>query len=194
MWCLNHKYCTAIKCVCHSENINIASQFKDGAECLGDKQKNCTLKVKNITDTDAGEYRFRFITAKNKWTGQDGVTLNITELRVLMNSSSGNGTIREGDSVHLTCESLNCSLNQSEFIWVKDKQRLLETHSTLHFSSVSSRHEGNYSCALKGGGDRSEEFQLDIQGEKFTLYLLIQSNHNVLPRSILISFSIDTSA
>uniref|UniRef100_A0A8C9UZ02 Ig-like domain-containing protein n=1 Tax=Scleropages formosus TaxID=113540 RepID=A0A8C9UZ02_SCLFO len=163
MWCFNDEDCMDTKYVCHSENMSIASQFKDRAECLGDKQKNCTLKVKNVTDTDTGEYRFRFITEKNKWTGQDGVTLNITGLRVLMNSSSRNGTIIEGDSVNLTCATKGCSLNPSEFIWVKDKQHLLETLSMLHFNSISCQHEGNYSCALKDGGDRSEEFQLDIQ-------------------------------
>uniref|UniRef100_A0A8C9R447 Ig-like domain-containing protein n=1 Tax=Scleropages formosus TaxID=113540 RepID=A0A8C9R447_SCLFO len=163
MWCLNHMYCTGTEYVCHSENRSIAPQFKDRAQCLSDKQKNCTLKVKNITDTDAGEYRFRFISDKDRWTGQDGVTLIITELRVLMNSSSGNGTIREGDSVNLTCATKGCSLSQSEFIWVKDKERLQETHSTLHFNRVLCRNKGNYSCTFKGGGDQSEEFQLNIQ-------------------------------
>ncbi|XP_029109082.1 uncharacterized protein LOC114910771 [Scleropages formosus] len=163
MWCLNDTDCIDTEYVCHSENISIAPQFKDRAQCLGDKQKNCSLKVMNIRDTDAGEYRFRFITDKERWTGQDGVTLNITELSVLMNSSSKNGTIREGDSVNLTCATTGCSLSQSEFIWVKDKERLQETHSTLHFNRVSCRNKGNYSCAFKGGGNQSEEFQLDIQ-------------------------------
>ncbi|KPP62438.1 hypothetical protein Z043_119382, partial [Scleropages formosus] len=77
MWCFNHVSCVDTEYVCHSENINIASQFKDRAQCLGDKQKNCTLKVNNIRDTDAGEYRFRFFTDKTRWTGHNGVTLTI---------------------------------------------------------------------------------------------------------------------
>uniref|UniRef100_A0A8C9S3A5 Ig-like domain-containing protein n=1 Tax=Scleropages formosus TaxID=113540 RepID=A0A8C9S3A5_SCLFO len=192
MWCLNDTDCIDTEYVCHSENISIAPQFKDRAQCLGDKQKNCSLKVMNIRDTDAGEYRFRFITDKERWTGQDGVTLNITELSVLMNSSSKNGTIREGDSVNLTCATTGCSLSQSEFIWVKDKERLQETHSTLHFNRVSCRNKGNYSCAFKGGGNQSEEFQLDIQGEKFTSYFLIHSSQNILTTSKFF-FSTDTN-
>uniref|UniRef100_A0A8C9R771 Junctional adhesion molecule B-like n=2 Tax=Scleropages formosus TaxID=113540 RepID=A0A8C9R771_SCLFO len=163
MWCHHHKNCIDTKYVCHSRDINVSPEYKGRAECLGNEHQNCSLKVKNITDTDAGKYRFRFITNSNQWTGQDGVTLTITELRVSMKSLNKNGKIREGDSFNLTCATKGCSLSQSEFIWVKDKERLLETHSTLQFINVSCRHKGNYSCALKGGGDRSEEFQLDIQ-------------------------------
>uniref|UniRef100_A0A8C9RWS4 Junctional adhesion molecule B-like n=1 Tax=Scleropages formosus TaxID=113540 RepID=A0A8C9RWS4_SCLFO len=169
MWCHHHKNCIDTKYVCHSRDINVSPEYKGRAECLGNEHQNCSLKVKNITDTDAGKYRFRFITNSNQWTGQDGVTLTIT---VSMKSLNKNGKIREGDSFNLTCATKGCSLSQSEFIWVKDKERLLETHSTLQFINVSCRHKGNYSCALKGGGDRSEEFQLDIQGEKFTLYFM----------------------
>uniref|UniRef100_A0A8C9SDJ7 Junctional adhesion molecule B-like n=1 Tax=Scleropages formosus TaxID=113540 RepID=A0A8C9SDJ7_SCLFO len=137
MWCHHHKNCIDTKYVCHSRDINVSPEYKGRAECLGNEHQNCSLKVKNITDTDAGKYRFRFITNSNQWTGQDGVTLTITELRVSMKSLNKNGKIREGDSFNLTCATKGCSLSQSEFIWVKDKERLLETHSTLQFINVS---------------------------------------------------------
>uniref|UniRef100_A0A8C9TPL7 Junctional adhesion molecule B-like n=1 Tax=Scleropages formosus TaxID=113540 RepID=A0A8C9TPL7_SCLFO len=78
MWCHHHKNCIDTKYVCHSRDINVSPEYKGRAECLGNEHQNCSLKVKNITDTDAGKYRFRFITNSNQWTGQDGVTLTIT--------------------------------------------------------------------------------------------------------------------
>ncbi|XP_072565407.1 sialic acid-binding Ig-like lectin 12, partial [Paramormyrops kingsleyae] len=79
MWCHNHNDCIDTQYVCHNNNINVSSQYKDRAECLGDKEKNCALQITDITDTDAGVYRFRLITNKadGKWTGKDGVTLKV---------------------------------------------------------------------------------------------------------------------
>ncbi|XP_048864829.1 uncharacterized protein LOC125739109 [Brienomyrus brachyistius] len=79
MWCHNVSDCIDKPYVCHNNNINVSSQYKGRAECLGDKENNCTLRIKNITDDDAGVYKFRFITSNNngKWTGQPGVTLKV---------------------------------------------------------------------------------------------------------------------
>ncbi|KAG9334642.1 hypothetical protein JZ751_007465 [Albula glossodonta] len=74
--------------------------------------------------------------------------LTLPELTVT--SSRGNETIREGDSVTLTCIAKNCSLRQSELTWLKDKLHLPGTNATLEFSPFHSRHSGIYSCAVKG--------------------------------------------
>ncbi|XP_048876164.1 uncharacterized protein LOC125746328 isoform X2 [Brienomyrus brachyistius] len=136
------------------------------AECLGGKKKNCTLKISNTRKTDAGEYRFRFRSnaPRGQWTGQSGVKLYVHELRVVMTSSGVNGTLREGDSVNLTCDTGNCSHSQSEFTWFKDKQLLSDTQSTLQFDPVSYHHFGKYSCALKGHTETvSDAFILNAQ-------------------------------
>uniref|UniRef100_A0A8C9RBY7 Immunoglobulin domain-containing protein n=1 Tax=Scleropages formosus TaxID=113540 RepID=A0A8C9RBY7_SCLFO len=145
MWCLNHENCIQTLYVCHSKNVSVSSGYKDRAECLGDKEKYCTLMIKNIRHTDTGVYKFRFITDKDKWYGKEGVTVLITG-KVVMTSS--------------------CSLNQSEFIWFKDKEHLPETHFILHFHSVSLKHFGKYSCAIKGYEETvSTDYHLDVQSK-----------------------------
>ncbi|XP_018590003.1 junctional adhesion molecule B-like [Scleropages formosus] len=174
MWCFSHNkdsLCTEPPYVCHSENKHLSSVYKDRAECFGDEEKNCTLKIKNIRHTDSGLYKFRFTTNMDSWCGQPGVNLQVAELRVVMMSSPVNGPIREGYSIKLICETDRCSLNRSKFIWFKDKQRLPETHSTLHFNPVSLNHTGNYSCALqKNKNVLAMDFSLDI-------------NANIIPSS-----------
>ncbi|KAI1886315.1 hypothetical protein AGOR_G00212730 [Albula goreensis] len=150
MWCHNNRNCIESEYVCHSNNTNINPEFKSRAEYLGNTP-NCTLKIKNIMSQDSGTYRFRFEAEKeeHKWTGQEGVKLKVTELTVTVTSSRGNETVREGDSVTLTCIAKNCSLGQSELTWLKDKQHLPGTNATLEFSPFYSRHSGIYACAVK---------------------------------------------
>ncbi|XP_072570767.1 sialoadhesin-like [Paramormyrops kingsleyae] len=150
MWSHNDVDCTGKSYVCHSNNTNISAEYTGRAEFLGNNVRNCTLQIKNIREMDAGEYRFRFITNGCEKCGGPGVTLQVDELKVVMTSSRVNGTIREGDSVNLTCGTDSCPLNQSEFTWFKDNQTLPETQSTLHFSPISYHHTGKYSCALNG--------------------------------------------
>uniref|UniRef100_A0A3B3S4C1 Ig-like domain-containing protein n=1 Tax=Paramormyrops kingsleyae TaxID=1676925 RepID=A0A3B3S4C1_9TELE len=138
MWCHNSECLGQPPYVYHTDKTEI--------------KKNCTLKIKDITGTDAGVYRFRLTTDRQvgSWTGQPGVTLKVDELKLVMTSSGGNGTLREGDSVNLTCDTGNCSHSQLEFTWFKDNQHLPETQSTLQFDPVSYHHSGKYWCALKG--------------------------------------------
>uniref|UniRef100_A0A3B3Q9B3 B-cell receptor CD22 n=1 Tax=Paramormyrops kingsleyae TaxID=1676925 RepID=A0A3B3Q9B3_9TELE len=141
MWCLDDEICDKMLYVSHSSNTNISAEYRGRAEYLGNKEKNCTLQIKNITHKHAGVYTFRFTT--NEKTGK-------WKLKVVMTSSRVNGAIREGDTVNLTCGTDSCSLSQSEFSWFKDNQTLPETQSTLHFSPISYHHTGKYSCALNG--------------------------------------------
>lgn len=83
-----------------------------------------------------------------------------------MTSFKGNGTLTEGDSVNLTCETGSCSFSQLELTWFKDNQQLPETQSTLHFNPVSYYHSGTYSCALKGSKETmSKEVHLIVPGK-----------------------------
>lgn len=77
MWC--HNTCSHYSYICHSNNENLTAQYRGRAECLGDKVKIGKLRIKDIRDTDAGEYRFRFITneAYGKWTGHPGMILKV---------------------------------------------------------------------------------------------------------------------
>nr|XP_023697049.1 B-cell receptor CD22-like isoform X2 [Paramormyrops kingsleyae] len=176
MWCHNSECLGQPPYVYHTDKTEIKAEYKDRAEYLGNTEKNCTLKIKDITGTDAGVYRFRLTTDRQvgSWTGQPGVTLKVDELKLVMTSSGGNGTLREGDSVNLTCDTGNCSHSQLEFTWFKDNQHLPETQSTLQFDPVSYHHSGKYWCALKGYREtESDVILLNVQSKSNPTFLFI---------------------
>lgn len=99
MWCQHDSDCIQTTYVCHSENFSLTeAKRRPGqsenmepnshkAECLGDKKKNCTLKITNTRITDAGVYRFRFKTnvAGGDWTGQPGLMVSVHGKTLFLN-------------------------------------------------------------------------------------------------------------
>uniref|UniRef100_W5M7T2 Ig-like domain-containing protein n=1 Tax=Lepisosteus oculatus TaxID=7918 RepID=W5M7T2_LEPOC len=151
----------------HSGHSPVRLNYR--VEYLGDKQKTCTVKIKDIRTSDQGTYRFRFETndPKGKWAGDPGVSLSVTEFKVWRSPSGETAAVREGDSVTLTCDTVSCSPAQTQLTWFKNDQPLPHTQTaanTLHFNPVSSGHSGLYSCAPRDTtGSRSPPFPLDVQ-------------------------------
>ncbi len=65
LWCRDKSY------VYDSEANNNQNNF----QYIGNKTSDCSLLIRNINQTHSGEYRFRFITSGNKWTGNPGVNI-----------------------------------------------------------------------------------------------------------------------
>uniref|UniRef100_A0A3B3S2M4 Immunoglobulin V-set domain-containing protein n=1 Tax=Paramormyrops kingsleyae TaxID=1676925 RepID=A0A3B3S2M4_9TELE len=85
MWCHNDVHCEQPTHVCHSDNTNINADYWGRAECLGDRVKNCALKIKDIKDTDAGVYQFGFTSSyvTGISVGWPGVTLQVSVVNEL---------------------------------------------------------------------------------------------------------------
>ncbi|KAL6461866.1 hypothetical protein MHYP_G00300110 [Metynnis hypsauchen] len=62
-----------------SEELSGEEQFAGRVEFNGDKERNCTLRLRDVRERDSGEYRFQFSTQSGEtFTGSPGVTLKVT--------------------------------------------------------------------------------------------------------------------
>ena len=54
-------------------------EYQNRAEYLGNKLHDCTLKIKDLRETDSQKYRFRFllVTPTEQYSGEE-VTLSVT--------------------------------------------------------------------------------------------------------------------
>ncbi|XP_061072618.1 B-cell receptor CD22-like isoform X2 [Conger conger] len=132
------------------DDLSLDPEYSDRVEYLGDRNNDCTFKIKQLRESDSKTYHFRFLTynADGKYTGQPGVTLDVTALQVIMYP----GTVTEGQSVTLNC-STTCNLTgRPAFTWYRDGSPLSFTTQT-HQLTASSEDGGRYSCVVKGYED-----------------------------------------
>ncbi|KAK2815319.1 hypothetical protein Q7C36_023585 [Tachysurus vachellii] len=153
LWCsrsLNIDLCENPPYV-YDSSLNTKSDFK----FTGDDKSDCTLLIHNVQFSYSGVYRFRFITnvTGGKWTGDPGATLQVTDLKVSLIRLSGNGTLKQGDSLNLMCD-VNCTHTSSQFVWSKNNQRLNTSGPVLHFPALTVSDSGDYTCTW-GTGETS---------------------------------------
>ncbi|KAI9529069.1 hypothetical protein NQZ68_013376 [Dissostichus eleginoides] len=80
----------------------------------------CTLRIRNLTESDSDQYRFRFITNQDAYWGNPGTTLSVTDLQVEVS--------RSGSSTLLQCLS-SCPPGHTSYIWSKNRQEVKEDTS-----------------------------------------------------------------
>uniref|UniRef100_A0A3B1JBX0 Si:dkey-4c23.5 n=1 Tax=Astyanax mexicanus TaxID=7994 RepID=A0A3B1JBX0_ASTMX len=146
---VNESYWFYVQPGVNPNDLSKEEQFAGRVEFLGDKERNCTLRIRNVTKRDSGEYRFRFFTdtADGRLSGTPGVILSVTDLQVKMSPSSPS----EGQTVTLTCSS-TCTLpNNPTYIWYKNGQPVTNKptrYNKLYLESTSPEDVLQYSCAL----------------------------------------------
>ncbi|XP_062841224.1 uncharacterized protein LOC134300733 [Trichomycterus rosablanca] len=163
LWCLmnSNKNCQE-SLIVYNSSSNVTSDFVYG----GDDKSNCTLFIQNVKFNYSGEYRFRLITNdyKGKWTGEPGVTLTVKDLKVELIRLSGNGTLKPGDSLNLTCH-VNCTHSSSQIVWSKNNQNLNRSGPVLHFPSLTMGDSGNYTCTWRTNvSSGSDMISIQVEG------------------------------
>ncbi|KAI4794936.1 hypothetical protein KUCAC02_031730 [Chaenocephalus aceratus] len=101
----------------------------------------CTLRIRNLTESDSAEYRFRIKTSKDVYAGEP-VTLSLTDLSVQVESKDSN-------RANLKCQS-SCDLPGNDYVWYKNGGKIQTGTSSLQ---VDFNYLDSYSCALKGFED-----------------------------------------
>ncbi|XP_033945503.1 B-cell receptor CD22-like isoform X2 [Pseudochaenichthys georgianus] len=106
----------------------------------------CTLRIRNLRESDSAEYMFRFITnqAGGTYSGSPGVTLSLTDTDLSVQVES-----KDSIRANLKCQS-SCDLPGNDYVWYKNGGKIQTGTSSLQ---VDFNYLDSYSCALKGFED-----------------------------------------
>ncbi|XP_067441965.1 B-cell receptor CD22-like [Thunnus thynnus] len=129
-------------------DLRTDSEYSGRVQYHCDKN-DCTLRIRDLRESDSAEYKFRFITnhPRGKYTGSPGVTLTVTDpdFQVNVRKSSPN---QHPTRTELTCHS-NCQLPvDPSYIWYKNGQPMEGKDIYFHPDPINP--EDEYSCALSG--------------------------------------------
>ncbi|XP_075939146.1 B-cell receptor CD22-like [Anarhichas minor] len=104
-------------------------------------EKNCTLRITNLRESDSAEYKFRFMTNQRneKYTGSPGVTLSVTDPGLQLEVSRYDSTRSE-----LKCLSRCVLPHRPSYFWYKNGHYFTTGSSSLFVYFGSSE---SYSCA-----------------------------------------------
>ncbi|XP_045569338.1 sialoadhesin isoform X3 [Salmo salar] len=126
------------------EDLGRDPEYAGRLEYHGDKEKDCTLRIKDLRERDSAEYKFRFKTDQNgKYIGSPGVTLSVTGLQVKVTGGHQDKT--------LTCITTCTLTGNPTYIWYKNGHKVKEDTSSLYSDYFSDA--DSYSCAVKGRED-----------------------------------------
>ncbi|KAK2819569.1 hypothetical protein Q7C36_021215 [Tachysurus vachellii] len=165
------------------EDVREDKEYQGRVQYTQSSQNDCSLRITNLRERDAQTYRFRFYTddPTGKYTGEPGVSLSVTDLKVTV-SDSGSGQI------YLSCIT-TCSLsNKPTYIWYKNGQRV--TDQDTNELNVSSEDAGSFSCAVRG----HEELRSPaVYSPKNTTAVVLSSGDTVEGDSVTLSCSSDAN-
>ncbi|KAM9431867.1 cell adhesion molecule CEACAM2-like [Clarias gariepinus] len=177
LWCSMNN--NIEKCTDPPYVYNSSSNTNSDFEYVGDDKSNCTLLIHNVQFSYSGEYKFRFISnlPGGRWTGDPGATLQVADLKVSLIRLSGNGTLKQGDSLNLTCD-VNCTHSSSQFVWSKNNEQLNTSGPVLHFPALTVRDSGNYTCTWKtketsGSKTISLQVEGDTDGNAWPIWIVV---------------------
>ncbi|KAI9529198.1 hypothetical protein NQZ68_013505 [Dissostichus eleginoides] len=134
-------------------SVQVVQDLRSDSDYAGRVQysnnnKDCTLRISDLRESDSAEYKFRFETSqqRGKYTGSPGVTLSVTgvmvhvPVQVQMN--------RHFVKAELKCQS-SCRLPDSfSYVWYENER--VQTGRTSSSYSVSYDAGDSYSCAVNG--------------------------------------------
>ncbi|CAL8399028.1 unnamed protein product [Arctogadus glacialis] len=111
-----------------------------GSRCHG----TCTLRIKDLRQSDSDVYKFRFTTNQpgGEYTGDPGVTLSLTDLQVKLSFPHPT----DPTWTELECHSMCDLAGDPRYTWYRNGDNVGQG---VNYRSYI-QHEGSYSCAVEG--------------------------------------------
>uniref|UniRef100_A0A8C7JH24 Ig-like domain-containing protein n=1 Tax=Oncorhynchus kisutch TaxID=8019 RepID=A0A8C7JH24_ONCKI len=126
-----------------TKDLSLNPEYADRVEYHRQTEKDSTLRITDLRESDSTEYKFKFTTDEARWGSSfPGTTLTVTDLQVKVTPAT------EAGKRTLTCITTCTLTDNPTYIWYKNGHKVKEDTSRLDSDSFSDA--DSYSCAVKG--------------------------------------------
>ncbi|XP_072536959.1 uncharacterized protein [Salminus brasiliensis] len=134
----------------NTNDLRKMKHFAGRVEYAGRENKNCTLRLTDLKQSDSGNYHFSFTTnaASEVFSGSSEVQLTVASVDGRVSAATVSG-----QTVILSCKTTCTLTDDTTYIWYKNRQTItnkVTKYNKLYLDLPSYKETDDYTCAVRG--------------------------------------------
>ncbi|XP_078788819.1 B-cell receptor CD22 isoform X2 [Oryzias latipes] len=132
----------------HTDTNLISLSYRGRTRYIGGSYSSCSVQIRSVKLSDAGQYHFRFETDKQlgRWTSPNTITLDVTDLKVLVHPPRAANMYGSGETVFVGCQAGGCAAPGRSLALYRNGLNLGSYEKWMTISRFDQQHAGAYSC------------------------------------------------
>ncbi|KAM4633454.1 B-cell receptor CD22-like [Polymixia lowei] len=132
----------------HSDPNLVSLSYRGRTRYIGGSYSSCSVQIKGVKLSDAGQYHFRFETdqPQGRWTSPDTVSLAVTDLQVQVHPARQANMFGFGETVFLGCQARGCAAPGRSLALYRNGLNLGSYEKWMIVNRFDQQHAGAYTC------------------------------------------------
>ncbi|KAM9310041.1 sialic acid-binding Ig-like lectin 10 [Pholidichthys leucotaenia] len=132
----------------HTDSNQISLSYRGRTRYIGGSYSSCSVQIRGVKLSDAGQYHFRFETDKplGRWTSPDTITLDVTDLQVKVHPARQANMFGFGETVFVGCQATGCAAAGRSLALYRNGLNLGSYDKWMIIKSFDQHHTGAYIC------------------------------------------------
>ncbi|CAJ1062048.1 sialoadhesin isoform X1 [Xyrichtys novacula] len=132
----------------HTDPNQISLSYRGRARYIGGSYSSCSVQIRAVRLSDAGQYHFRFETDQplGRWTSPNTITLAVTDLQVQVHPARPANMFGFGETVFVGCQASGCAAPGRSLALYRNGLNLGSYEKWMIINRFDQQHVGAYSC------------------------------------------------
>ncbi|XP_038144297.1 B-cell receptor CD22 [Cyprinodon tularosa] len=131
----------------HTEPSQISLSYRGRTRYIGGSH-SCSVQIRDVKLSDAGQYHFRFETDQplGTWSSPDTITLDVTDLQVQVHPARPANMFGFGETVFVGCQARGCAAPGTSLALYRNGLNLGSYEKWMIINRFDQQQTGGYTC------------------------------------------------